>query len=174
VTAPPGPDADCGLDATPVPPFTTSFLSICGHVKDNRILPEGFLPLAERFEIARALGAKDDLASESGAHGVGGDTDYDTGGGDTVSYEIDLAELARPPASVRATLFYQAMPPYFLQDRFCTSDSDDTKRLQFLAGHLSLDGTEAQDWKLEIVSSELVPVAREDSGGYAETAAAGR
>jgi hypothetical protein len=174
VTAPPGPDADCGLDATPVPPFTTSFLSICGHVKDNRILPEGFLPLAERIEIARALGAKDDLASESGAHGVGGDTDYDTGGGDTVSYEIDLAELARPPASVRATLFYQAMPPYFLQDRFCTSDSDDTKRLQFLAGHLSLDGTEAQDWKLEIVSSELVPVAREDSGGYAETAAAGR
>jgi hypothetical protein len=160
VTAPPGPDARCGLDAEPVPPFTTSFLSICGHVKDNRILPDGFLPLDQRIEIARALGAQEDLARESGAHGVDGDPDYETGGGDTVTYEIDAAELARPAAAVRVTLFYQAMPPYFLQDRFCTSNSADTRRLQFLAAHLNLDGTEAQDWKLEIVASELVPVAR--------------
>ncbi len=160
VTAPSGPDAECGLDADPVPPFTTSFLSICGHVKDNRILPDGFLPLDQRIEIARALGAQEDMARESGAHGVGGDPDYETGGGDTVTYEIDAAELARPAASVRATLFYQAMPPYFLQDRFCTSDSADTRRLQFLTAHLNLDGTEAADWKLEIVASELVPVAR--------------
>ena len=175
VTAPPGPDADCGLDAEPVPPFTTSFLSICGHVKDNRILPDGFLPLDQRVAIARALGAKEDMARESGAHGVDGDPDYDTGGGDRLTYEVDLAELARPPASVRATLYYQAMPPYFLQDRFCTSDSDDTRRLQFLTGHLNLDGTEAEGWKLEIVGSERVPVTRPgggDGGGHGESAAA--
>jgi hypothetical protein len=163
VTAPPaaaGDDPDCGLDATPVPPFTTSFLSICGHVKDNRILPEGFLPFEDRVEIARALGAGDGraLAADSGAHGVDGDPDYVAGGGDSLRYEIDLADLAAPPWAVRARLLYQAIPPYFLEDRFCTSKSADTERLYFLASHLALDGTEAEDWKLEVVASEVVRV----------------
>jgi hypothetical protein len=160
VTAPPaGAGAgSCGLDAEPTPPFTTSFLSICGHVKDNRLLPEGFLPLARRVAIARALGAQDDLARESGAHGVGSDPDYVHGGGDSLLYEIDLAEVRGTPASLRATLFYQAMPPYFLQDRFCTSKSEDTQRLYFLAGHVNLDGTAGEGWKLEVVGSGKVPV----------------
>jgi hypothetical protein len=160
VTAPPpgaGPGS-CGLESTPTPPFTTSFLSICGHVKDNRILPGGFLPLRQRIAIAKALGAHEDLARESGAHGVGADPDYVTGGGDSLVYEIDLGEVKGTPASLRATLFYQAMPPYFLEDRFCTSKSADTQRLYFLAGHLNLDGTEAEDWKLEVVGSGLVPL----------------
>jgi hypothetical protein len=160
VTAPPpgaGPGS-CGLESTQTPPFTTSFLSICGHVKDNRILPGGFLPLRQRIAIAKALGAHEDLARESGAHGVGADPDYVTGGGDSLVYEIDLGEVKGTPASLRATLFYQAMPPYFLEDRFCTSKSADTQRLYFLAGHLNLDGTEAEDWKLEVVGSGLVPL----------------
>ena len=169
VTAPPGPDAECGRDATPVPPFTTSFLSICGHVKDNRILPDGFLPLPQRVAIARALGAGDDMARDSGADGVGDDPDYETGGRDRVRYEVDLAALPRRPAAVRATLYYQATPPYFLQDRFCTSGSDDTQRLSFLTAHLNLEGTAAADWKLEVVSSKLVPVASD--GGYGKAAA---
>lgn len=163
VTAPPaaaGTSPDCGLDATPEPPFTTSFLSICGHVKDNRILPAGFLPLDDRIAIAKALGAGDGraLALDTGAHGVDGDPDYETGGGDSLRYEIPLADLAAPPWAVRARLLYQAIPPYFLEDRFCTSKSDDTQRLYFLASHLNLDGTEAADWKLEVVASEVVRV----------------
>ena len=59
---------------------------------------------------------------------------------------------------MRATLYYQATAPYFLQDRFCTSNSEDTKRLYFLAGHLNLDGTAAADWKLEVVSTGPVPL----------------
>lgn len=164
VTRPSGPDAECGPEAEPVPPFTTSFLSICGHVKDNRILPDGFLPLAERIRIAEALGAKADMAVDSGPTGTEGDPDYDdhpdgTGGGDRLVYEVDLAELPEAPRAVKATLYYQATPPYFLQDRFCTSKSADTQRLYFLTGHLNLDGTAAEDWKLEVVSSEVVPVA---------------
>jgi hypothetical protein len=129
-------------------------------VKDNRILPDGFLPLDDRIAIAKALGAADgvELARETGAHGVGEDPDYVAGGGDTLRYEIPLADLAAPPWAVRARLFYQAIPPYFLQDRFCTSKSDDTQRLYFLASHLNLDGTEAEDWKLEVVASEVVRV----------------
>jgi len=153
-----GVDSECGLDATPVPPLTTSFLSICGHVKDNRLLPSGFLSLDERIEISEALGAGEDMARDSGAHGVDGDPDYVHGGGDSLVYEVDLAEVGGSPAAVRATLYWQATPPYFLQDRFCTSKSVDTQRLYFLSGHLNLGGTAAEDWKLELVDSGVVAV----------------
>ena len=59
---------------------------------------------------------------------------------------------------MQATLYYQATPPFYLQDRFCTSKSDDTKRLYFLAGKLNLAGTPAQDWKLKVVASGPVAV----------------
>ena len=56
------------------------------------------------------------------------------------------------------TLYYQATPPYYLQDRFCTSQSQDTKRLYFLAGNLNLTRTPAQDWKLRLVTTGPVPI----------------
>jgi hypothetical protein len=43
-----------------------SFLSICTTVKDNRIFPTGYLRLNERLQIAKALGAGEDLAREAG------------------------------------------------------------------------------------------------------------
>lgn len=158
VTSPPAKDPRCGEGASPQPPFTTSFLSICARAKDNRILPSGFLPLAERTRIAQALGAEADLAQEVEPLGVGDDSDYLTGGGDSLIYEIDLAQLGGVPATVQATLHYQATPPFFLQDRFCTSRSQDTQQLYFLAGHLNLEGTQAEDWKLAVVSTGKVAV----------------
>ena len=81
VTAPaPVENPVCGDDPTPGGAFTTSFLSICGHVKDNRILPHGFLPLEDRVEIAEALGAHRDLAEDAGPHAVADDPDYQKGG----------------------------------------------------------------------------------------------
>jgi hypothetical protein len=127
-------------------------------VKDNRILPHGFLPLAERVAIAGALGAGPDLARDSGPHGVDGDPDYGSGGGDRLRYAIDRSELAGKPVAVVATLYYQAIPPYYLEDRFCTSRSEDTQRLYFLAGHLNLDGTAAESWKLEVASTGPVAI----------------
>ena len=157
VSTPPldGGAAICGRDAEPTGQLTTSFLSICATVKDNRLLPHGYLGLEDRQEIAAALGAGADLALDAGTVGVGDDPDYETGGGDSLVYEIALNELpeGRAPASVEATLYYQATPPFYLQDRFCTSGGDDAKRLKFLVGHLNLDGTQAEGWKLEVVST---------------------
>jgi hypothetical protein len=159
VTAPgDGPEPECGPGAEPEGPLTTSFLSICGHLKDNRILPAGFLPLEERVAIAEALGAGADLAIDSGALGVGDDPDYLDGGGDALVYEVAEAELGGEPASVRATLYYQAIPPFYLQDRFCTSDSADTGRLYFLAGHLDTSKAGAADWKLQVAAEANAPV----------------
>jgi hypothetical protein len=158
-------EARCGHDAEPEGELTTSFLSICAEVKDNRILPHGFLPREERIEVAEALGAKEDLAEDVGPTAVGDDPDYRTGGSDALVYEVDLSEVEGRPAAVQATLYYQATPPFYLQDRFCTSNSDDTQRLYFLASHLNLTGTAAEDWKLEVVSTGPVPLTRRQGGG---------
>src|SRR5262249_21369112 len=40
----------CGPDAMPQGQLTTSFLSICTKVKDNRLLPQGFLKLDDRIQ----------------------------------------------------------------------------------------------------------------------------
>ena len=49
----------------------------------------------------------------------------------------------------------QAIPPFYLQDRFCTSSSVDTQRLYYLSGRLNLANSKAEDWKLEIVTTPL-------------------
>jgi len=148
----------CGRRPTPGGQLTTSFLSICGHVKDNRILPSGYLDEPDRIEIAAALGAGKDLAVDSGPYAVKGDPDYTHGGRDSLRYQVDLSAIDGNPVFVRATLYYQAIPPFYLQDRFCTSKSADTERLFYLAGHLDLSKSPAADWKLELVSSGLKPI----------------
>ena len=64
----------------------------------------------------------------------------------------------RSRASVKATLYYQATPPFFLQDRFCTSQSADTKRLYYMTAKLKLDREPVQDWKFRLVTSGPVAV----------------
>jgi hypothetical protein len=155
----------CGVNAEPAGELTTSFLSICAEVKDNRLLPEGTLPLDSRKEIAKALGAGEDLAIDTGATKVDNDPDYDTehqsgSGGDSLAYTIPLADLpsGANPASIEATLYYQATPPFYLQDRFCTAKGPDVERLRFLVSHLNLEKTEAEGWKLKVVGSGQVAV----------------
>jgi hypothetical protein len=129
-------------------------------VKDNRLLPRGFLSLDKRKEIAKKLGADDLMAEETDPVGIDGDPDFTSGGSDSLVYRVPLAELKdkAKPAAIQATLYYQATPPFYLQDRFCTSRSDDTERLYYLAGKLNLAGTLAQEWKLRVVTSGPVSV----------------
>src|SRR5262249_19789277 len=159
VAAPPDdPAPRCAAHEPPKGRLTTSFFSICSKVKDNRLLPHGFLGQDERKKIAMALGAGPDLAEDTDPVGVNDDPDYETGGGDSLVYRVPVAELrGKRPAAVQATLYYQPTPPFFLQDRFCTSGSEDTRRLYYLAGKLDLAGTPAQDWKLKVVTSGPVP-----------------
>jgi hypothetical protein len=161
VTAPPAKGvAQCGPGAPPVGELTTSFLSICGRLKDNRLLPSGFLSLPQRVEISHALGAGADMAEDTSAVGVDGDPDYDHGGKDTLRYEIPLADIPGQPAAVQAVFYYQATPPFFLQDRFCTAQGTDRDRLAYLASGLNLDKTPAQDWKLLLVSTGKVALVK--------------
>jgi len=157
VTTPLSATAQCGRDTTPVGQLTTSFLSICGTLKDNRLLPAGFLPIDQRIQISQALGAQKDMAEDAGSVGTGDDPAYQTGGSDTFSYQIPLAGLSAPPAKVAATLYYQAIPPFFLQDRFCTAKGTDADRLRYVTSLLRLNGP-AANWKLNLVSTGPVAV----------------
>lgn len=155
-TPPDRDDVSCGHDAKAEGELTTSFLSICAEVKDNRLLPEGYLPLEKRKQIAQALGAGDNLAEDAGSTAIGDDPDYKTGGGDSLTYAVPRRELGGKAASVRARLYYQATPPFYLQDRFCTATGPDVARLYYLAGHLDLMDTPAEGWKLLVGDSGAV------------------
>jgi hypothetical protein len=155
--------------------LTTSFLSLADVVKDNRLLPRGWTPT---LELARSegLGSTKLPAEElvkrvlpdlpDGHGGEVHDPWYEPkskggkgGGGDELTYAVPLADLKGTPASVRVTLYYQAIPPAYLQDRFCsTPRQPDTERLFFVAGHTNLDSTRAEGWKLQVVSSGVVAV----------------
>ena len=161
VTAPPSDAAaQCGPLTPPNGELTTSFLSICGKLKDNRLLPHGFLPLDARVAISKALGAGADMAEDTNPVGVGDDPDYRTGGADTLAYRIPRGDLPGQPAAIEATLYYQAIPPFFLQDRFCTATGIDRDRLQYLASALKLNGTPEADWKLRMVTTGRVTLPR--------------
>ncbi|HEX9944256.1 MAG TPA: hypothetical protein VGG03_19770 [Thermoanaerobaculia bacterium] len=166
--------------------LTTSFLSLADEVKDNRLLPRGWDP---SIELARQAGlgspklSAEDLVARvlpdlpDGKGGHVNDPWYEPksrdglgGGGDALTYAVPLAALGGvAPAGVRVTLYYQSIPPFYLQDRFCTAPAKpDTSRLFFLAGHVNLEGTRAAGWKLQVVSSGVVKVGGASSGAVAE------
>lgn len=131
--------------------ITTSFVYGCETLKDNRLLPRGWRPhgpdpsLADEFMSA----TRPDLDTAR-------DPRYaDGSGSDETTYRIKLRKgvnLSR--LEVRATLYYQAFPPYFLQRLFETApDGPATRRLHYLCSHVNLTGTPVENWKLPIVSA---------------------
>lgn len=159
--APPNRDTViCGGGVKPEGALTTSFLSICSEVKDNRLLPDGYLSFAERTAISTALGADARLAESAGSVAVGGDPDYAGGGpgGDSLTYAIPIDQIRGVPEAVRARLYYQSIPPFYLQDRYCTAEGQDTDRLYWLAENLDLSGAPTDGWKLLVADTKQVPI----------------
>jgi hypothetical protein len=90
---------------------------------------------------------------------VGDDPAYVAGGGDSLEYRIDKSSLKAPVGFVEATLYYQAIPPFYLQDRRCSARGSDTDRLVWLTEHLDLAASPAERWKLQIVTTGPIPLA---------------
>ena len=67
-------------------------------------------------------------------------------------------DYAHHPTEIRATLYYQAIPPFFLQDRFCTAKGLDTQRLYYLSGKLDTAGGPIQSWKLKVGQTAKIAV----------------
>lgn len=129
--------------------FTTSFLARVEELKDNRLLPVGWTrtgPTGFKSEFADATAAHGDAAS---------DPDFIDGtGSDTLVYQAQLPTGVALPLKVRATLYYQSIPPRYLEDRFTQAQGSGTRRLHFLGSHLDDSKTHFAGWKLRAGQAE--------------------
>ncbi len=133
--------------------FTTSFIHGCDVVKDNRFLPKGW---KHEGPAPEALTGNFLHATHPGKQAAE-DPMYKNGSGkDSIRYEIGLDETTvASNLTVRATLYYQAMPPYFLKNLFENApEGEATQRLHFMLSNMDLKGTAIEDWKLFINSAE--------------------
>ena len=126
--------------------FTTSFVAIDEVPKDNRLLPRGWSKNGPSHELTEPEGrAADDPLYNNGS------------GADEITYRIPLPAGGGNNLEVRAALFYQSIPPFYLRDRFTTAkdgkraiDGDDTQRLLYLTSHIDYSDTPADGWVLLI------------------------
>lgn len=126
--------------------LTTSFLALDHKVKENRIQPRGYSPTGPNADELAPVGV-------CTADGRSCDPRYGDGTGSSdVSYVITDPKVANA-ARVRATLYYQAIPPYYLQQRATDATGTDTDRLKFYSKNLQVRGTAIENWKLRIVST---------------------
>ena len=91
------------------------------------------------------------------------DADFTAGdGADVTRYEMTVPAGVDPATCrVRARLFYQATPPYFLRNLFTVmngpTDAEPgpaVRRLHALCATLNTAGTAIENWKLPIVTAE--------------------
>lgn len=134
--------------------FTTSFIHGCEIVKDNRLLPRGWKKEgphpALRGEFLRATHPCPTTSK---------DPRYTDGSGsDEVAYRVTVPPGVDPRRlTVRATLYYQAIPPYFLHSLFTTApDGPATQRLHYICSNIDLRGTPIENWKLPVASATTV------------------
>ena len=131
--------------------FSTSFIHGSEVIKDNRLLPRGWkaegpgVGLRGKFLKATHPGPVAKLDPRYG----------DGSGSDEVIYRVALPKgVDAKRLKVKATLFYQAIPPYFLQSLFETApDGPATRRLHYICSNIDLRGTPIEDWKLPITSA---------------------
>lgn len=134
--------------------FTTSFIHGCTIIKDNRFLPRGWTArgpgggLKGHFLTATYPGP---IAAKDARY-------QDGSGSDVTTYQIKIPEDSNPKdLKVEATLYYQAIPPYFLKNIFELSDGPAAKRLHYICSNIDLAGTPIEGWKLPVVSAESYP-----------------
>ncbi len=145
--------------------FTTSFIHRVHPIKDNRILPRG-------HRHSSVYDGDGDViyqfmqATDPEGESIEGDTCYVKkeenkerlfDGKDIISYRIPFPKGGLSNnLIVKATMYSQAIPPYWLHQRFTLApDGEATKRLYYLTSNLNLENTAMKDWKLPLVSEGM-------------------
>src|SRR5262249_912132 len=116
-------------------------------VKDNRIQPEGRSSSGPNADITAPVG-------------TGADPSYQNGCGcSMVRYQVPLTGPLAAASAVKATLYYQSIPPYYLRQRSTEAHGPDTERLMTFTNDLDLTRyPEIANWKLAIASSGTVTI----------------
>lgn len=134
--------------------LTTSFIRRDEIVKENRLLPKGWSAKGPDPSLSGEF-----LHSTFPEGDAAKDPSYINGSGTSMlRYQVPLAELPKglDPTKlvVKATLYYQATPPYYLLQRFEQAPTaPGTQRLFYLTSRLRTQGTLIEDWKLLIAST---------------------
>ncbi|MCG8450365.1 MAG: cytochrome P460 family protein [Pirellulales bacterium] len=131
--------------------YTTSFIHGSTVVKDNRLLPRGW----KEEGPGPALHGEFLKATHPGPVAKNDPRYRDGSGSDEVTYRVTLPTgINRSRLMVRATLYYQAIPPYFLQSLFETAPHGPaTQRLHYICSNIDLTGTPIEGWKLPVISA---------------------
>lgn len=146
--------------------LTTSFVRGCETVKDNRLLPQGWSVNGPGGGLSGAY-----LEATYPGPLASDDEDFiDGSGSDSTLYRVPLPLGADPRrVSVQATLYYQATPPYYLNNLFrAAPDGEATQRLHSLTSRLQLHGTAIEDWKLKLATASAPLVAESAELSIAE------
>jgi hypothetical protein len=120
--------------------LTTSFLSLANDVKDNRLTPRGWSGQGPYASWTTPIAV--DAALSPGY--------FNGNGSDALVYRVPAGVAARV-ARVRATLYYQSIPPYYLRDRFeVGGNGPATSTLKVLVTNVHYEQTPAAGWKLMV------------------------
>lgn len=134
--------------------FTTSFIRQDCHFKDNRILPPGWQKNGPN--LAQFFGKP---LEETWSKGTGADPHYQdplgAKGQAVVRYSVPLpAGKTLDDVTVTAQLYYQAIPPYFLLQRFEQAPNGaGTQRLYYITSKLNTANTPFPGWKLLVAQA---------------------
>ena len=133
--------------------FTTSFVRGCDTVKDNRFLPKGW---THEGPAPEALTGNFLHATHPGERASHDPRYHDGSGTDSIEYQVKLdSDVDKSSLTARATLYYQAMPPYFLNTLFKNvPNGEAVTRLHFILSNMDLKGTAIEDWKLYVTSAQ--------------------
>ena len=131
--------------------YTTSFIHGSDIIKDNRLLPRGWKAKGH----GPGLNGEFLKATHPGPMARKDPRYTDGSGSDEIEYRVKLSEdIDRERLEVKATLYYQAIPPYFLQSLFETAPNGPaTQRLHYICSNIDLRGTPIENWKLEVTSA---------------------
>src|SRR5439155_2418982 len=134
--------------------FTTSFLRQDCHFKDNRILPLGWRKAGP--DIGKFFGKP---LEETWSDATGDDPHYQdpagANGQAVIRYAVTLpAGTKLDDVIVSAQLYYQAVPPYYLLQRFQQApNGEGTQRLYYITSTLDTAKTPFPGWKLLVAQS---------------------
>lgn len=136
--------------------MTTSFIRRDYQLKDNRLLPYGWT-LSGPLRPDKTPFIPAAYLHQTRPENVGADPAYADGSGtNVVRYEATLPVGPWNPKNltVTATLYYQSIPPYYLNDRFKQAPNEPaTQRLYYLTSNLQTKGTAIENWKFQIVTA---------------------
>ncbi len=134
--------------------LSTSFVALNEKVKDNRLQPEGWSSTGPQAAETGPVGTCTMVFGKAGQKQVC-DPDYENGSGSSVvRYLVPLTRKTLGAVSVKATLYYQTVPPYYQLQRATDAAGVDTSRFLRMVSDLKVTGTPVDKWVLPIGSDE--------------------